>query len=136
MAAPHTCARVVKRHGSLFEKLASFRYLLRCARRASRGRRHRPDVHRFVKETLRVRRYIRYVDDLVLLTDDHALLGTGCVGALLWEDFSIRSSQTFPGAAFNSGLTRLLGAGCWMATVGGVCILVGGAASGQSAREG
>lgn len=37
----------MKRHGHLFETLASFPHLMRCARRAARGKRHRPDVYRF-----------------------------------------------------------------------------------------
>lgn len=37
----------MKRHGDLFDRMTSFAHLMRCARRAARGKRHRTDVFAF-----------------------------------------------------------------------------------------
>ncbi|MBM4437801.1 MAG: group II intron reverse transcriptase domain-containing protein [Actinobacteria bacterium] len=39
--------RLVKRHDGLFERVVDFEYLMACAKRAARGKRHRPDVLAF-----------------------------------------------------------------------------------------
>lgn len=65
-------------------------------------------------------------------TPVETFLGLVCVLALGVGYFHFRSSQMFGGTPFSFDATRLLGSGFWTAAIGGVGVLIGGAA-GQSA---